>query len=86
MDLRFYEADLPLDAEGAWTLTVDADGPNGAGPACAADGGQARTGSRPGLCPGGIRGANGAWGYGYGTAYVQDADGGSVRPKSVGLP
>ena len=31
LDLRFYEADLPLDAEGAWTLTVDADGPLGPG-------------------------------------------------------
>lgn len=31
LDLRFYEADLPLDTEGAWTLTVDADGPLGPG-------------------------------------------------------
>ena len=31
LDFRFYEADLPLDAEGAWTLTVDADGPLGPG-------------------------------------------------------
>ena len=31
LDLRFYEADLPLDAEGPWTLTVDADGPLGPG-------------------------------------------------------
>ena len=31
LDLRFYEADLPLDLEGAWTLTVDADGPLGPG-------------------------------------------------------
>ena len=31
LDLRFYEADLPLDAEGVWTLTVDVDGPLGPG-------------------------------------------------------
>ena len=31
LDLRFYEADLPLDTEGAWTLTVDADGSLGPG-------------------------------------------------------
>ena len=31
LDLRFYEADLLLDQEGAWTLTVYADGPLGPG-------------------------------------------------------
>ena len=31
LDLRFYEADLPLDVEGSWTLTVDANGPLGPG-------------------------------------------------------
>ena len=30
-DLRFYEANLPLDLEGSWTLTVEAEGELGAG-------------------------------------------------------